>query len=93
MESAGLAFHQAVRQAFLQIAQRDRQRIKVLDATRGVTEIHQQVLSLVSAAFAARTKMQAGQKQTGSVWSLPDLGACEADTPAGDSPQTGLQQL
>ena len=33
MESAGLAFHQAVRQAFLQIAERDRQRIKILDAT------------------------------------------------------------
>ena len=93
MESAGLGFHQAVRQAFLQIAKRDRQRIKVLDATCGVEEIHQQVLSLVSAAFAARAKMQTGQEQTGSAWSLPDLGACETDTQAGDSPQTGLQQL
>lgn len=93
MESAGLGFHQAVRQAFLQIAERDRQRIKVLDATCGVEELHQQVLSLVSAAFAARAKMQAGEEQTGSAWSLPDLGACEADTQAGDSPQTGLQQL
>ena len=37
--------------------------------------------------------MQAGQEQTESAWSLSDLGASEADTPAGDSLQTGLQQL
>ena len=65
----------------------------MLDATRGVTEIHQQVLSLVSAAFAARAKMHSGQEQTENALSLSDLGASEADTPAGDSLQTGLQQL
>lgn len=63
MEAAGAEFHQAVRQAFLQIAERDRQRIKVIDATAGVQEIHQQVLSLVSAAFAAKAKTEADQQE------------------------------
>lgn len=63
MESAGAAFHQAVRQAFLQIAERDKQRIKVLDATADVEEIHQQVLSLVSAAFAAKAKAEVDQQE------------------------------
>ncbi|WP_311588698.1 dTMP kinase [Varibaculum massiliense] len=63
MEAAGAEFHQAVRQAFLQIAERDRQRIKVIDATAGVQEIHQQVLSLVSAAFAAKSKAEGGQQE------------------------------
>ena len=93
MESAGLAFHQAVRQAFLQIAERDRQRIKILDATCGVEELHQQVLSLVSTAFATRAKNQAVPEQTTNGGSLSDLGAREADTPAADSGQAGLQQL
>lgn len=63
MEAAGAEFHQAVRQAFLQIAERDRQRIKVIDATAGVQEIHQQVLSLVSAAFAAKAKAEVDQQE------------------------------
>lgn len=63
MEAAGAEFHQAVRQAFLQIAERDRQRIKVIDATAGVQEIHQQVLSLVSAAFAAKSKAEGGRQE------------------------------
>lgn len=63
MEAAGAEFHQAVRQAFLQIAERDRQRIKVIDATAGVQEIHQQVLSLVSAAFAAKSKAEGDQHE------------------------------
>ena len=93
MESAGPAFHQAVRQAFLQIAERDRQRIKVVDATGRVEEIHEQVLSLVSAAFAARANNQNERGQAGNAWSLPDLGAREADAQVGDSQQAGLQQL
>ena len=63
MEAAGAEFHQAVRQAFLQIAERDQQRIKVIDATAGVQEIHQQVLSLVSAAFAAKSKAEGGRQE------------------------------
>lgn len=63
MEAAGAEFHQAVRQAFLQIAERDQQRIKVIDATAGVQEIHQQVLSLVSTAFAAKSKAEGGQQE------------------------------
>ena len=63
MEAAGAEFHQAVRQAFLQIAERDRQRIKVIDATAGVQEIHQQVLSLVSAAFTAKAKAEVDQQE------------------------------
>ena len=93
MEAAGLAFHQSVRKAFLQIAERDRQRIKVLDATADVEEIHQQILSLVSAAFAARAKVQAGQYRDGSGSQLADLGTTGTDTSDGDSRQAGLQQL
>lgn len=93
MEAAGLAFHQSVRKAFLQIAERDKQRIKVLDATADVEEIHQQVLSLVSAAFAARAKVQAGQYRDGSGSQLADLGTTGTDTSDGDSRQAGLQQL
>lgn len=63
MEAAGLAFHQSVRKAFLQIAERDKQRIKVLDATADVEEIHQQVLSLVSAAFTAKAKAEVDQQE------------------------------
>lgn len=63
MEAAGAEFHQAVRKAFLQIAERDKQRIKVLDATADVEEIHQQVLSLVSAAFAAKSKAEGGRQE------------------------------
>ena len=37
--------------------------------------------------------MPSGQEQTENALSLSDLGASEADTPAGDSLQTGLQQL
>ena len=94
MESAGLAFHQAVRQAFLQIAERDRQRIKVLDATRGVTEIHQQVLSLISGAFAARAKMQPGRDQqlTQAPVKNPVADLAQVTEPTSNH-QTGLQQL
>ena len=38
-------------------------RIKVIDATAGVQEIHQQVLSLVSAAFAAKAKAEVDQQE------------------------------
>ena len=93
MESAGLAFHQAVRQAFLQIAERDRQRIKILDATCGVEELHQQVLSLVSTAFATRAKAQAGQYRDGTWPQISELGTAVTGTADGDSQQAGLQQL
>lgn len=92
MEAAGAEFHQAVRQAFLQIAERDRQRIKVIDATAGVQEIHQQVLSLVSAAFAAKAKAEVDQqeKRDFATKDSADLAEIEQNI---RNQQVGLRQL
>ncbi len=99
MEAAPLDFHQAVRQAFLQIAARDKQRIKVLDATGGIAKIHQQVLDLVSAAFAKRTTggKTAGQDSgvlTGDAGAVFSGAAGDGqDTSASADNNLGLRQL
>lgn len=45
MESAGLEFHKKVRNGYLEIAKKEPERIKVIDATKSIEEIHQEVLS------------------------------------------------
>ncbi|WP_122819709.1 dTMP kinase [Varibaculum vaginae] len=92
MEAAGSEFHQAVRQAFLQIAERDRQRIKVIDATCGVEEIHQQILSLVTTAFAARAKTEVAQQQKQDCTKKNFVYLAEAAENLRNH-QTGLRQL
>jgi dTMP kinase len=47
MENAGLEFHKRVRDGYLQIAQKEPERIKVLDATKSIEEIHKKVVELV----------------------------------------------
>ena len=44
MESAGIEFQKKVRQGYLEIAKLEPERVKVLDATKSIEEIHQEVI-------------------------------------------------
>lgn len=48
MESAGVEFHNRVRQGYLELAKQEPQRIKVIDATKSIEEIHKKVVSLIA---------------------------------------------
>lgn len=48
MESAGIEFFERVRQGFLEIAKQEPQRVKVVDSTQSIEEIHKQILELVA---------------------------------------------
>lgn len=48
MESAGFEFHNRVRNGYLKIAAQEPQRIKVIDATQTIEEIHEEVLFQVA---------------------------------------------
>lgn len=47
MESAGIEFFERVRKGFLEIAKQEPKRVKVVDSTQTIEEIHQQILELV----------------------------------------------
>ncbi len=47
MESAGIEFFERVRQGFLEIAKQEPDRVKVVDSTQSIQEIHQEILELV----------------------------------------------
>ncbi len=47
MESAGKDFHNRVRNGYLEIARREPDRVKVLDATQSIEEIHNEVIKIV----------------------------------------------
>lgn len=47
MESAGIEFFQKVRKGFLEIAKQEPERVKVVDSTQSIEEIHKQILELV----------------------------------------------
>ena len=47
MESAGMEFHNRVRQGYLELAKQEPQRIKVIDATKSIEEIHEKVVILI----------------------------------------------
>ena len=47
MESAGMEFHNRVRQGYLELAKQEPQRIKVIDETKSIEEIHKKVVSLI----------------------------------------------
>jgi len=51
MESAGQEFFERVRKGFLEIAQKEPERVKVVDSTQSIEEIHEKVLELVKNAF------------------------------------------
>ena len=48
MESAGIEFHNRVRDGYLELAEQEPNRIKVLDATKSIDEIHKVVVGIVS---------------------------------------------
>ena len=47
MESAGIEFFERVRKGFLEIAKQEPERVKVVDSTQSIEEIHNQILELV----------------------------------------------
>ena len=48
MESAGLEFFERVRKGFLEIAKQEPERVRVIDSTQTIEEIHKQILELVA---------------------------------------------
>ncbi len=47
MESAGIDFHNRVRNGYLELAKQEPTRIKVLDATKTIEEIHEKVVEII----------------------------------------------
>jgi len=47
MESAGIDFFERVRKGFLEIAKQEPERVKVIDSTQSINEIHAQILELI----------------------------------------------
>lgn len=47
MESAGIEFFERVRQGYLEIAKQEPDRVKVVDSTKTIEEIHKEILELV----------------------------------------------
>lgn len=47
MESAGIEFFERVRKGFLEIAKQEPERVKVVDSTQTIEEIHKQILELI----------------------------------------------
>lgn len=48
MEKAGVEFHNRVRNGYLELAKQEPNRIKVIDATKSVEEIHQDVINIIN---------------------------------------------
>ena len=48
MESAGIEFHNRVRNGYLEIAKLEPERIKVIDASKSIDEIHKKVVEIIS---------------------------------------------
>ncbi len=48
MEKAGVEFHNRVRNGYLELAKQEPNRIKVIDATKSVEEIHQNVINIIN---------------------------------------------
>lgn len=47
MESAGVEFHNRVRKGYLELAKQEPNRIKVIDATKSIEEIHDEVINIL----------------------------------------------
>ena len=48
MESSGIEFFERVRKGFLEIAKNEPERVKVVDSTQSIADIHNQILELVA---------------------------------------------
>ena len=51
MESAGIEFFERVRKGFLEIAKQEPSRVKVIDSTQSIEDIHKQVVELIQKCF------------------------------------------
>lgn len=51
MENAGIDFHNRVRKGYLELAKQEPKRIKVLDATKSIEEIHKDVINILAEVF------------------------------------------
>ena len=51
MESAGIEFFERVRKGFLEIAKQEPNRVKVIDSTQSIEEIHKQVIGYIENAI------------------------------------------
>ena len=51
MESAGIDFHNRVRKGYLELSKQEPKRIKVLDATKSIEEIHKDVINILAEVF------------------------------------------
>lgn len=51
MESAGIEFQTKVRNGYLEIAKQEPERVKVIDATKSIEEIHEEVLKYIKNIF------------------------------------------
>ena len=51
MESAGIDFHNRVRQGYLELAKQEPQRIKVIDAAKSIEEIHAEVVNIFNSTI------------------------------------------
>lgn len=47
MESAGIEFFERVRKGYLEIAKQEPERVKVVDSTQSIEDIHKQILELI----------------------------------------------
>lgn len=52
MESAGIDFHNRVRKGYIELAKQEPKRIKVLDATKSIEEIHKDVINILAEVFS-----------------------------------------
>ena len=52
LESAGIEFHNRVRNGYLELAKQEPKRIKVLDATKSIEEIHKQVIEIFTSLIS-----------------------------------------
>lgn len=54
LESEGKEFHNRVRNGYLEIAKQEPERIKVIDASMSIEEIHEEVVNILEAAFFSK---------------------------------------
>lgn len=55
-ESQSLAFHQQVREGFLEIAKAESSRVIIIDAAQDITTVHQQIIETVNTRFGLKTQ-------------------------------------
>ncbi len=57
LESAGIEFHNRVRKGYLELAKQEPQRIKVIDATKSIEDIHKDVINIFENVISSNKKL------------------------------------